>query len=483
MSVWSKVKLSQHFHQLSDGFYRSIQPMPLENPHWVHWNSDFADSLNLPEQPNSEILNAFSGIELPPEFNPIAMKYAGHQFGQYNPELGDGRGLLLAEIESKDNQTYDIHVKGAGLTPFSRQGDGRAVLRSSIREYLCSEALFHLGIPTSRALGLINSNTLVYREKTETGAICIRLAHSHIRFGHFEHFFYTGQHEKLQELIEYTINHYFPECQQHAKPYVAFLKSVVLSTAQLIAKWNAFGFAHGVLNTDNMSILGQTFDFGPFGFLDSYNPNFICNHSDYQGRYSFSNQPNIGLWNLTALAHALSPFIERDDLDVTLGLYEDEVNQEYSRLMRDKTGLLRKQPQDSELFGELFRLMAKNKVDYTRFFRQLSMLDKQDEQTIIDLFIDRESAQQWLNDYQQRLTLEHTCADERCEAMRKVNPKYILRNHLAQIAIDKAEDGDYSEVNTLFNLLQNPYDEQPKYDHYSNLPPSWAEELEISCSS
>lgn len=483
MPIWSKVKLSHRYHQLSDGFYRSVQPMPLDTPHWVHWNSEFAETLNLPATPTSEVLNALSGIDIPKEFIPIAMKYAGHQFGQYNPELGDGRGLLLAEIESNDNHTYDIHVKGAGLTPFSRQGDGRAVLRSSIREYLCSEALYHLGIPTSRALGLINSHTLVYREKTETGAICIRLAHSHIRFGHFEHFFYTGQHDKLQELMNHTILHHFPECKDHAQPYVEFLNTVVLSTAQLFAKWNAFGFAHGVLNTDNMSILGETFDFGPFGFLDEYNPNFICNHSDYQGRYSFSNQPNIGQWNLTALAHALSPFIERGDLDAALGLYEVELNKEYSHLMRAKTGLLNKQPQDSELFGELFRLLAKNKVDYTRFFRQLSMLDTQDKAHITDLFIDRESAQQWLESYQHRVSLEQTTVSERCEAMRKVNPKYILRNHLAQIAIDKAEDGDYSEVNTLFNLLQNPYDEQPNYDHYSNLPPSWAHELEISCSS
>ena len=261
------------------------------------------------------------------------------------------------------------------------------------------------------------------------------------------------------------------------------LQQVVISTAQLFAKWNAFGFAHGVLNTDNMSILGQTFDFGPFGFLDNYDPSFICNHSDYQGRYSFANQPNIGLWNLTALAHSLSPLIERSDLDEALALYEPELNREFSRLMRHKIGLQTKQEQDPELFGEMFALLAKNKVDYTRFFRQLSMLDSQGIQPVIDLILDREAAKTWLDQYQQRLTLETQSDAERCEEMRTHNPKYILRNHLAQIAIDKAEDGDYSEVETLFTLLQNPYDEQPEYDQYSNLPPSWAHELEISCSS
>ncbi|WP_105901547.1 protein adenylyltransferase SelO [Vibrio gangliei] len=483
MSSWSSAQFSYHFHGLSAGFYQAVSPTSLDQPHWVHWNSELAQALSLPSDPETDLLTAFSGQSQPDVFRPIAMKYAGHQFGYYNPDLGDGRGLLLAEIHSKQGLRYDIHIKGAGLTPFSRQGDGRAVLRSSIREYLCSEALFHLGIPTTRALGLINSTTPVYREKTETGAICIRLAESHIRFGHFEHCFYTGQHEQLQELLDYTLLNHYPDCQNQEKPYVAMLEQVVIRTAQLFAKWNAFGFAHGVLNTDNMSILGQTFDFGPFGFLDNYNPSFICNHSDYQGRYSFANQPNIGLWNLTALAHALSPYIERADLDAALSLYEPELNQEFSRLMRQKTGLISHHENDSVLFGEMFSLLAKNKVDYTRFFRQLSMLDKQGIQPVIDLILDREAAQEWLDKYLQRLTLETESDEQRCQAMRRCNPKYILRNHLAQIAIDKAENGDYTEVERLFSLLQTPYDEQPELDHYANLPPSWAHELEISCSS
>lgn len=483
MSPWFKAKFSHHFHTLSPLLHQSVQPTPLVHPQWVHWNDQLALELNLPDQPNQAMLQAFSGHECPNPFRSIAMKYAGHQFGYYNPDLGDGRGLLLAEIHSIQGERYDIHIKGAGLTPFSRQGDGRAVLRSSIREYLCSEALFHLGIPTTRALGLINSDTPVYREKTETGAICIRLAHSHIRFGHFEHCFYTGQHDLLKQLLDYTVQHHFPDCHTQEKPYLAMLQQVVLTTAQLIAKWNAFGFAHGVLNTDNMSILGETFDFGPFGFLDNYQPNFICNHSDYQGRYAFANQPNIGLWNLTALAHALSPFIERADLDQALALYEPTLNQEFSLLMRQKTGLLSQQEEDQALFSDLFRLLSDNQVDYTRFFRQLSQLDNQGTQPVIDLILDRDAAQGWLTRYQQRLQQETQTEQQRCQAMRQHNPKYILRNHLAQIAIDKAEAGDYSEVARLFQVLKKPFDEQPKFDHYANLPPSWAHELEISCSS
>ncbi|MFV0576342.1 MAG: protein adenylyltransferase SelO [Vibrio sp.] len=483
MSVWKSTQLSHHYHQLPSAFYKAVQPMPLKNPHWVHWNQALAKDLNLPETPNNELLNAFSGIELPEEFQPIAMKYAGHQFGQYNPELGDGRGLLVAEVQSQNGETFDIHVKGAGLTPFSRQGDGRAVLRSSIREYLCSEALHRLGIPTTRALGLLNSDTPVYREKTETGAICVRLAHTHIRFGHFEHFFYTGQHEHLKTLLNYTIEHHFSDCENHPKPYFAMLQKVVQLTAQLFAKWNAFGFAHGVLNTDNMSIIGETFDFGPFGFLDNYDPRFICNHSDYQGRYSFANQPSIGLWNLTALAHALSPFIERSDLDQALASYEPELNRVFSQMMREKTGILSQQDSDPELFNQMFGMLNRNKTDYTRFFRQLSHVDTQGYQAVADLVLDRNEAKSWLEKYQQRVALESQNEKERCQAMRLKNPKYILRNYLAQIAIDKAENGDYSEIDTLFKLLQHPYDEQPKFDHYANLPPSWAQDLEISCSS
>ncbi len=397
--------------------------------------------------------------------------------------------MLLAEIQRQDGTWFDIHLKGAGLTPYSRMGDGRAVLRSTIREYLCSEAMEGLGIPTTRALGMIVSDTPVYREKTENGAMLIRMAETHIRFGHFEHFFYTNQLAEQKLLADKVIEWHLPDCAQAEKPYAAMFANIVENTADMIAKWQAFGFAHGVMNTDNMSILGQTFDYGPFGFLDDYDPGYICNHSDYQGRYAFDQQPRVALWNLSALAHALSPLVERTDLEAALGQFEVRLSQQFSRLMRSKLGLKNRIDEDSRLFESMFELLNQNKTDYTRFFRTLSNLDKKSAQDVIDLFIDREAAQAWLDLYLARCELEvdelgkSVATEQRCEQMRRVNPKYILRNYLAQLAIDKAEEGDFSEVNRLAALLRHPYDSQPEFEEYAKLPPEWGKKMEISCSS
>ncbi|SUP55923.1 Selenoprotein O and cysteine-containing protein-like protein [Vibrio vulnificus] len=320
MSLWSSVKFAQRYAQLPTVFYRLVTPQPLDNSRWVIWNGELAQGFALPEHADDpQLLAVFSGAEPFSAFKPLAMKYAGHQFGVYNPDLGDGRGLLLAEMQNQQGQWFDIHLKGAGLTPFSRMGDGRAVLRSTLREYLCSEAMAALGIETTRALGMMVSDTPVYREQVEQGACLIRLAQTHIRFGHFEHFFYTEQYDELRLLADNVIEWYLPDCLHQPKPYLAMFEQVVAKTATMIAQWQAVGFAHGVMNTDNMSILGQTFDYGPFGFLDDYEPGYICNHSDYQGRYAFDQQPRVALWNLSTLAHALSPLIERDDLETGLG--------------------------------------------------------------------------------------------------------------------------------------------------------------------
>jgi len=489
MSFWDKVTLSNRFRLLPPSFYTLIKPQPLDNTRWVMWNRELAEEFGLPSVPNDEVLQALSGQVIPEQFAPLAMKYAGHQFGVYNPDLGDGRGLLLAEITSKSGEVADIHLKGAGLTPYSRMGDGRAVLRSSIREYLCSEAMTGLGIATTRALALMTSDTPVYREKQEFGALLVRMAQSHIRFGHFEHFFYTEQLDEHKLLADKVIEWYFPECMQHEKPYSMMFNLIVDKTALMIAQWQAVGFAHGVMNTDNMSILGQTFDYGPYGFLDDYQPGFICNHSDYQGRYAFDQQPRIALWNLSALAHALSPLVERDDLEQALGQYEVQLNGYFSELMRKKLGLMTRLPDDGALFDAMFQLLATNGVDYTAFLRQLSSLDIADEQSVVDLVIDRESARKWLDLYLKRCEKEYDAqgnvisTKQRCTEMRKVNPKYILRNYLAQIAIDKAEEGDFSEVERLAALLKHPFDDQPEFSHYAKLPPEWGKHLEISCSS
>ncbi|ENM5888491.1 YdiU family protein [Vibrio mimicus] len=489
MSVWNSVRLSQRFAALPKAFYTSIRPQPLENVHWGMWNASLAQEFGLPEVPNSELLAALSGQQLPADFAPLAMKYAGHQFGVYNPDLGDGRGLLLAEMASKTGDVYDIHLKGAGLTPYSRMGDGRAVLRSSIREYLCSEAMAGLGIATTRALALMNSDTPVYREREERGALLVRVAQSHIRFGHFEHFYYTEQHTELKLLADKVIEWHFPTCVQSTKPYADWFHQVVELTALMIAQWQVYGFNHGVMNTDNMSILGQTFDYGPFAFLDDYDPNFICNHSDYQGRYAFDQQPRIGLWNLSALAHALSPLIEKADLEAALESYSEHLNRYFSQWMRAKLGLTTQQEGDGELFADFFALLANNHTDYTRFLRELSCLDRQGTEAVIDLVVDRQAAKAWLTRYLERAARElgqdgqPINQVERCQAMRQVNPKYILRNYLAQQAIELAERGDFQEMQRLAQVLATPYDEHPEFEHYAKLPPEWGKKLEISCSS
>ncbi|MGR5549450.1 protein adenylyltransferase SelO [Vibrio sp. DNB22_12_1] len=489
MSIWEGVNFTHRFSELPSAFFTRVAPQPLDNPRWVVWNRDLALQFGLPRQADDELLNVFAGQREFGSFAPLAMKYAGHQFGVYNPDLGDGRGLLLAEIQHQDGTWFDIHLKGAGLTPYSRMGDGRAVLRSTIREYLCSEAMAGLSIPTTRALGMMDSNTPVYREKMEYGALLIRIAETHIRFGHFEHFFYTNQLAEQKLLADKVIEWHFPECVQTEKPYAAMFEAIVDKTAVMIAFWQAYGFAHGVMNTDNMSILGQTFDYGPFGFLDDYDPNYICNHSDYQGRYAFDQQPRVALWNLSALAHALSPLVEREDLEAALGQFEVRLSQKFSELMRAKLGLHTKVDEDGRLFEAMFELLNQNKTDYTRFFRELSYLDTQAPQAVVDLCIDRDTASAWVDLYLARCELEVdqqgevVTSEQRCERMRRVNPKYILRNYLAQLAIDKAEIGDFTEINRLAEILKHPFDEHPEFDDYAKLPPEWGKKMEISCSS
>jgi len=474
------------FARLDQRFYTRLQPTPLHSPHLVSFSEDVAELIGLdPDAKNCpEFVEYFSGHRNLPGTDPLAMVYSGHQFGVYNPQLGDGRGLLLGEVRNSQGEKWDLHLKGAGMTPYSRQGDGRAVLRSCIREFLCSEAMHFLGIPTSRALCVVGSKHPVRRETVEPGATLVRVAQSHLRFGSFEYFFYTQQHDLLQELIDYTIKNHFPEHENKSDKVSLFLQDVVQRTARLIAKWQAAGWAHGVMNTDNFSILGITFDYGPFGFLDDYHTGYICNHSDYRGRYAFDQQPNIGLWNLNAFAHALSPFLTQAAIKEALQLYEPTIVDEFSALIRSKLGLLQADPGDQALVYELFDLMEKNAVDYTIFFRRLCEFKPEElNAPLRDLFIDRDGFDAWAQRYSQRLKLEHSQDDARAERMRKTNPKYILRNYLAQQAIDKAQQGDFSEVERLHRCLRRPFDEAPEFEHYAAFPPDWGKRLEISCSS
>ncbi len=486
MHTLENLPFDNTFARLPDALFTPLAPSGFARPHLVAFNPAVAALLDIdPEQSlRPEFVQYFGGQKLLPGSQPLAMKYTGHQFGQYNPELGDGRGLLLGEIVNEKGERLDLHLKGAGRTPYSRFGDGRAVLRSCIREYLGGEAMHGLGIATTRALCIIGSDEPVQREKAESGAMLLRVADSHIRFGHFEWLFHSGQHELLKTLADYVIDRHYPEFAEDHQPYARLFAEVVRRTAVLMADWQLAGFAHGVMNTDNFSITGATFDFGPYGFLDAYQPGFICNHSDYNGRYAFNQQPSIGLWNLNALAHALSGLMDREHLVSTLQGYESLLVQHYSQGLRRKLGLQQAEEGDRELAIAFLDLLMKNGADYTRSFRALSTVGTATEHPKLrDDFLDREAFDAWLVRYRDRLVRENSNDAERKIAMDRANPKYILRNYLAQIAIDKAEAGDFSEIENLRKLLGNPFDEQPENEHYAALPPDWGRHLEISCSS
>lgn len=492
MNNWLELNYVQTFQQLPNSLYSFVTPKALSNPKLVAYSPACAKLLGLDEQTlhDETTLKLLSGQSLLSNWQPLAMKYTGHQFGYYNPDLGDGRGVLLSQVEHK-HKIWDLHLKGAGLTPYSRQGDGRAVLRSSIREFLCSEALAALGVPTTRALCVIDSDTPVFREQAENGATILRVSESHIRFGHFEYCSFTQQTDLLKTLCDHVIKYHFPELLDQASHniYADFYEIVMIRTANLMAHWQSIGFAHGVMNTDNMSIIGDTFDFGPFAFLDDYDPAFICNHSDHQGRYAFNQQPNIANWNLAVLAQALLPLVDKDSLVDILDRYPETFEQAYLEKMALKLGLTGPSKQHQAIIEHTLAMMESCKLDFSYFFRHLSSIYKQETLTHLrDLCLDIHAFDLWFKTYsehlshnQQPLNSQHDQA--RTTRMNEVNPKYVLRNYLAQNAIKAAESGDYDEVKKLFLVLQNPFDEQPEYEVYAALPPDWGKTLEISCSS
>lgn len=464
--------------------YTSLSPTPLSNARLIWHNDALAEHLEIPESLfNVETPSGvWSGETLLSGMSPLAQVYSGHQFGVWAGQLGDGRGILLGEQLLADGTTMDWHLKGAGLTPYSRMGDGRAVLRSTIRESLASEAMHYLGIPTTRALTIVTSDTPVYRETVEAGAMLMRLAQSHMRFGHFEHFYYRREPEKVRELADFAIRHYWPHLEAEADKYTLWFRDVVVRTASLIADWQAVGFAHGVMNTDNMSILGLTMDYGPFGFLDDYDPEFICNHSDHQGRYRFDNQPAVGLWNLQRLAQSLSPIIDVEALNDALDGYQLALLTRYGQRMRQKLGFMSEQKDDNELLNALFSLMARERSDYTRTFRMLSVTEQHSGASPLrDEFIDRAGFDDWFARYRARLLLDGVDDATRQKVMQGANPALVLRNWLAQRAIDGAEKGDMSELHRLHAALREPFSDRS--DDYIARPPDWGRRLEVSCSS
>lgn len=466
------------------GFYSALQPTPLHNARVIWHNAPLAQALAIPESLFTPEHGAgvWGGETLLPGMSPLAQVYSGHQFGARAGQLGDGRGILLGEQQLENGKTVDWHLKGAGLTPYSRMGDGRAVLRSTIRESLASEAMHYLGIPGTRALAIVTSDTPVYRETVESGAMLMRIAESHIRFGHFEHFYYRRDIDSVRRLVDFTIRHYWPQLQHEADGYALWFQDVVARTAQMIARWQTVGFAHGVMNTDNMSILGLTLDYGPFGFLDDYQPAFICNHSDHQGRYRFDNQPAVGLWNLQRLAQAVSPLIEVDTLNAALEGYQAVLFREYGQRMRQKLGLFSERTGDNDLLNGLYALMEREGSDYTRTFRLLSETEQHSAASPLrDEFIDRAAFDSWFTQYRARLQLEQVDDATRQQAMKLANPAMVLRNWLAQRAIEQAEKGDYRELYRLHEALRDPW--RDRDDDYSRRPPDWGKRLEVSCSS
>lgn len=472
---------------LNPKLYHQQMPLPLVGAKAGHFNQALAEELQWTAEEQADWVEICSGQKTFAQFPPLAMVYAGHQFGQWAGQLGDGRGLLIAQILDQKQQTIDLHLKGAGQTPYSRMGDGRAVLRSVIREYLAGHALNALGIPSSNAVGFTSSTQGVQREKLELGAMLLRTSDCHIRLGHFE---WINQYQSnlLADFTQKCMEWHYPECLQAKQPILAFATQVIQRTAVMIAKWQLVGFAHGVMNTDNLNITGSTLDFGPYGFMERFRPNWINNHSDYQGRYTYQQQPSIGHWNLWTWLNNLIPLCPQDydkeqwkeDLAACLSHYEPTFLEHYRLGLCQKMGL----PdfhKDSFDCGMLFlRILQSEQLDYTQSFIRLQ---NQDYQLLLDDCLDRRQFESFLVQYQQIRANQDTA--ELDATMQQANPVYILRNHMAQKAIELAERNDFSEVDRLFKLLSQPFTIQPNLEKTEDLAPlpNDVPEVMVSCSS
>ena len=472
------------FAGLGPDFYTELRPSPLPSPYWVGRNRALARELGLQSEwlESAEALAALTGNQLLPGARPLASVYSGHQFGVWAGQLGDGRAILLGELQTGQGP-QELQLKGAGRTPYSRMGDGRAVLRSSIREFLGSEAMHGLGIATTRALCVTGSDAAVRRETIETAAVVARTAPSFIRFGHFEHFSFSDQPAQLKALADHVIDRFYPHCRQAHQPYAALLQAVSERTAHMVAAWQAVGFCHGVMNTDNMSILGLTIDYGPFQFLDAFDPAHVCNHSDEQGRYAYNKQPNMAYWNLFCLGQALLPLIDQqDDALAALESFKTVFPAALQARMAAKLGLTDEQDGDRELVESTFRLLVANKVDYTIFWRRLCGFTAQSgHEPVRELFFDAQSFNAWALQYSERIASVEPA--QRHDLMLKNNPKFVLRNHLGEKAIQAAKLKDFSQVATLLDLLETPFDEHPGHESLAGFPPDWASSIAISCSS
>lgn len=498
--------------------YSRVEPAPVQDPHLLAWSEELAELLGLAKPAErGPAVDVLGGNLVTPSMKPFAARYAGHQFGAWAGQLGDGRAISLGEIEAVDGSFWEIQLKGAGPTPYSRRADGRAVLRSSLREFLCSEAMHHLGVPTTRALSLVETGDIVVRDmfydgnaRPEKGAIVARVAPTFIRFGNFEMMAASGETENLRALADYVIRHHYAELGEPSNEvYLQWFTEICRRTAVMIAHWMSVGFVHGVMNTDNMSILGLTIDYGPYGWLEPYDLDWTPNTTDFgQHRYAFGQQPQVALWNLAMLGRALSPLVSNvEELNQGLDCYRSTLAQTQQEMMLKKLGLTslteKEAPEDATLIEDLQQTLMASEIDMTLFFRRLSdhvkaLSNKESEEdsarTLIEAtsYLETNSAAyqnmwRWLHRYALRLQQEPAPIERIQERMLSANPKYVLRNYLAQRAIDAAESGDLSFLNTLMKVLKTPYADQPEHDDLASKRPEWARDkpgcATLSCSS
>jgi serine/tyrosine/threonine adenylyltransferase len=477
---------------LPERFYSRVAPTPVTNPGLVAFNTRLAQELGLDAAAiEKQAAGMLSGNHLPEDASPVAMAYAGHQFGGFVPQLGDGRAILLGEVKGRDGVLRDIQLKGAGATRFSRNGDGRAVIGPMLREYLISEAMHALGIPTTRSLAVVTTGEKVYRDRPLPGAILTRVAASHVRVGTFQYFASRGDHEGLRVLLDYVIARHYPEARAADSPALAVLKEVTRRQVELITRWMLVGFIHGVMNTDNMAISGETIDYGPCAFMDEYDPKTVFSSIDSFGRYAYTNQPAIAQWNLARFAETLIGLID-PDTDKAIALATDVVQpfiDQFDELflagMRRKIGLATEEDGDGELVRDLLALMQESHADFTLTFRRLTLLagDPAELPLLRESFPKNSNTDDWLHEWQERLKHEPQTQVERAASMRAANPAFIARNHRMEAALSAAENGDYTPFNKLLAVVQRPYDDQPEAAEYAQPPGPQERVLQTFCGT
>lgn len=482
----NELKLNVDYFDFDEKLYQILNAQPLNEAHLISYSKTACNliDLDLDECEKDDFVKFVNGEKILDGSIPYSMVYAGHQFGYFVPQLGDGRAINLGSVNG-----WHLQTKGSGITSYSRQGDGRAVLRSSIREYIISEAMHALGIPTTRALALIGSNHRVLRsyDEEETGAVVLRMSPSWIRIGTFEFFARTkNPHENLTKLANYVINQSYIHLKNDEKKYEKMFFELVDNTAKLLAQWQAYGFMHGVMNTDNISVAGLTIDYGPFAFMDYFDKHNICNHTDVEGRYSYNNQPQIAGWNLEVLANTLKDICDFEELIKYLDTFIPQHIKEYLIIMNQRLGLDESLSRNSnlDLIISLLNALENSKIDYNCFFYELTNLENLDDlKAILDICIFRDPMLEWLEDYKKIIKTQNQEFHKMKDLMKKTNPKYIIKNYMLQEAINDAKKGDFKLTNDLLNIAQNPFDDHKEFERYSKPTPNKYSNLRLSCSS